>query len=291
VTFDVYLNVAVGGVLTGLVYGLMALGLSVIFGVVRVVNFAHGEMMSIAMYLAVVLFSEFHLDPLVMLVPIAAVMFVFGYALQAGLINPFITRPEYIQFLLLVALAIIIVNVLLIIFGPDARSVQTSYAYDSFQLGPLIVDASKIYAGAAAIVFAIVLFAFFRFTLLGKAIRACADNYTGALVVGLNVNRLYAITFAIGTACVGAAGTMMTLITDVTPNIGPTYTLLAFVIVITGGLGSMSGALIGGVLIGLTEAMAGLLFTPSAKSMFSFGILVLVLLFRPQGVLGKRATG
>jgi branched-chain amino acid transport system permease protein len=225
-----------------------------------------------------------------MLVPIAAVMFVFGYVLQAGLINPFITRPEHSQFLLVVALALIIVNALLIIFGPDARSVQTSYAYDSFQVGPIIIDASKLYAGVAAILFAAALFAFFRFSLLGKAIRACADNYTGALVVGLNVKRLYALTFAIGAACVGAAGSMMTLITDVTPIIGPTYTLLAFVIVITGGLGSMPGALIGGLLIGLTEALAGLLFTPSAKSMFAFGILVLVLLFRPQGILGRRLT-
>jgi branched-chain amino acid transport system permease protein len=289
-SLDVYLNVAVAGVLTGLVYGLMALGLSVIFGVVRVVNFAHGEMMSIAMYLAVVLFSAFHLDPLIMLIPIAAVMFVFGYALQASLINPFVTRPEHTQFLLVVALAIIIVNLLLIIFGPDARSVQTSYAYDSFQIGPLIIDASKLYAGTAAIVATFALFAFFRFSLVGKAIRACADNYTGALVVGLNVRHLYALTFAIGAACVGAAGTMMTLIIDVTPNVGPTYTLLAFVIVITGGLGSMAGALVGGVLIGLTEALAGLLFTPSAKSMFAFAILVLVLLFRPQGILGKRTT-
>src|SRR6202050_1669745 len=289
-TLDVYLNVAVGGVLTGLVYGLMALGLSVIFGVVRVVNFAHGEMMSIAMYIAVVLFSSFHLDPLVMLVPIAAVMFAFGYALQAGLINPFITRPEHSQFLLVVALAIIIVNTLLIVFGPDAHTVQTSYAYDSFQIGPVLVDASKLYAGVAAIVFATALFAFFRFSLFGKAIRACADNYTGALVVGLNVKRLYALTFGLGAACVGAAGSMMTLIVDVTPNIGPAYTLLAFVIVITGGLGSMAGALVGGVLIGFTEAMAGLLFTPSAKSMFAFGILVLVLLFRPQGILGKRLS-
>jgi branched-chain amino acid transport system permease protein len=287
-TFDVYLNVAVAGVLTGLVYGLMALGLSVIFGVVRVVNFAHGEMMSIAMYIAVLLFSTFHLDPLIMLVPIAAVMFAFGYVLQARLINPFMTRPEHSQFLLLVALAIIIANTLLILFGPDARTVQTSYAYDSFQLGPVLIDASKAYAGAAAIAFAIALFAFFRFSLVGKAIRACADNYTGALVVGLNVNRLYALSFALGAACVGAAGSMMTLIVDVTPSIGPVYTLLAFVIVITGGLGSMAGALVGGILIGLTEALAGLLFTPSAKSMFAFGILVLVLLFRPQGILGRR---
>ena len=288
---DVYLNVAVAGILTGLVYGLMALGLSVIFGVVRVVNFAHGEMMSIAMFLTIVLFTALHLDPLVMLVPVAAVLFVFGYALQAGLINPFIGRPEHSQFLLLVAIGLIIVNVLLIVFGPDARTVQTSYAFDSFQIGALIIDATKLYAGTAAIVVAALLFAFFRFAPLGKAIRACADNYVGALVVGLDVKRLYALTFGIGAACVGAAGVMMTLIVDVTPMIGPAYTLLAFVIVITGGLGSMAGALLGGLLIGATEALAGLLFTPSAKSMFAFAILVVVLLFRPQGILGKRSIG
>jgi len=259
---DIYLNVAVSGLLTGLVYGLMALGLSVIFGVVRVVNFAHGEMMTIAMYLAVALFSAYKLDPLAMLAPIAAVLFALGYLLQRGLINPFINRPEHSQFMLLVAVALIMVNALLIAFGPDARGVQTSYAFASFALGPLI----------------------------GKVIRACADNYAGALVVGLDVKRLYALTFAIGSACVGACGSMMVLLVDVTPPLGPTYTLLAFVIVITGGLGSMAGALLGGVLIGMTEALGGLLFTPSAKSMFTFAILVVVLLFRPQGLLGKRLT-
>ena len=287
---EIYLNVAIGGVLTGLVYGLMALGLSVIFGVVRVVNFAHGEMMTIAMYIALTLFSAFHLDPLIMLIPIAAVLFAFGYALQASVINPFVTRPDYMQFLLLVAVAIIIVNVLLIIFGPDAKGIQTSYSYDSFQIGALIIDATKAYAGLGALVVAAALFAFFQYTTLGTSIRACADNYTGALVVGLDVKHLYALTFGLGAACVGAAGVMLILIVDVTPSLGPAYTLLAFVIVITGGLGSMPGALLGGVLIGLTEAMAGLLFTPSAKSMFAFAILVLVLLFRPQGIMGKRAA-
>jgi branched-chain amino acid transport system permease protein len=285
----IYLNVAVSGLLTGLVYGLMALGLSVIFGVVRVVNFAHGEMMTIAMYLAIVLFAAFKLDPLVMMVPIAGVLFAFGYVIQAGLISPFINRPEHMQFMLLVALAIIIVNVLLIIFGPDARNVQTSYGFDSFALGPLIIDATKVYAGAAAIVVAAALFCFFRYSRLGTAIRACADNYVGALVVGLDVKRLYALTFGLGAACVGAAGSMMVLLIDVTPTLGPAYTLLAFVIVITGGLGSMAGALLGGLLIGFTEALAGLLFTPSAKSMVAFAILVLVLLFRPQGLLGRNS--
>lgn len=287
---EIYLNVAVGGLLTGLVYGLMALGLSVIFGVIRVVNFAHGEMMTIAMYIAIMLFSALHLDPLVMLVPIAGVLFALGYVMQAGLINPFINRPEHSQFILLVAVAMIMVNGLLIIFGPDARNVQTSYSFDSFQVGPLIVDATKVYAGLAAILVAAALFAFFRFSFLGQAIRACADNYTGALVVGLDVKRLYALTFGLGAACVGAAGAILVLIIDVTPPLGPTYTLLAFVIVITGGLGSMTGALLGGILIGMTEALAGLFFTPSAKSMFAFGILVLVLLFRPQGIMGRKAA-
>ena len=197
-SLELVLNVALGGILAGLVYGLMALGLSVIFGVVRVVNFAHGEMMTIAMYLAVTLFAAFGLDPLIMLVPIAAVLFALGYAMQAGLINPFISRPEHSQFMLLVAIALIMTNVLLIVFGPDAQSVQTSYSLDSFLVGPLIVDATKAYAAVAA--------------------------------------------------------------------------------------------LLGGVMIGLTEALAGLFFTPSAKSMFSFGLLVLVLLFRPQGILGKRLS-
>jgi branched-chain amino acid transport system permease protein len=246
--------------------------------------------MTIAMYIAVALFSAFHLDPLVMLVPIAVVLFAFGYALQAGVINVFITRPEVSQFLLLVAVATIIVNVLLILFGPDAQNVQTSYAYDSYQVGRIIIDATKLYAGLAAIVVAAGLFSFFQYTRLGTAIRACADNYTGALVVGLDVKRLYALTFGLGAACVGAAGTILLLIFDVTPAAGPAYTLLAFVIVITGGLGSMPGALVGGILIGLTEAMAGMLFTPSAKTMFSFAVLVLVLLFRPQGIMGKRTA-
>jgi branched-chain amino acid transport system permease protein len=289
VSADIYLNVAVGGILTGLVYGLMALGLSVIFGVVRVVNFAHGEMMTIAMYLAVTLFSAFHLDPLVMLVPIAMVMFALGYLLQAGLINAFITRPEHSQFLLLIAVAIIIANTLLIVFGPDAQNVQVAYGFDSYQFGPIIVDATKLYAGLAAIVVAGALFGFFRYTAVGTSIRACADNYLGARVVGLNVHRYYALTFGLGSACVAIAGCMMILLVDVTPVLGPAFTLLAFVIVIVGGLGSMAGALLGGVLIGLSEAMAGLFIQPSAKSMFSFALLILVLLFRPQGLLGRKS--
>jgi len=287
-SLDLVVNVVIAGLLTGLVYGLMALGLSVIFGVVRVVNFAHGEMMTIAMYAATVLFAALKLDPFLALVPVAAAFFVFGYAMQAGLINPFITRPEHSQFMLLVAVAIIMVNALLMIFGPDARNVQVDYQLESFEIGRILIDKARLYAAFVAIAAAAALFAFFRFTLTGKAIRACADNYLGARVVGLNVKKYYSLTFGLGSACVAVAGCAMVLLVDVTPPLGPYYTLLAFVIVIVGGLGSMTGALLGGVLIGVSEALAGLFIAPSAKSMFSFGLLILVLLLRPQGLLGKK---
>src|SRR5258708_22995437 len=154
----------------------MALGLSVIFGVVRVVNFAHGEMMTIAMYIAIFLFQAFRRGPLVMMVPVAGVLFCLGYVMQAGLINPFINRPEHSQFMLLVAVAIIMVNLLLLVFGPDARSVQTAYSFDSFSFGRVIVDATKVSAACAAIIVSATLFAYFKLPNVGKAVHRCAEH-------------------------------------------------------------------------------------------------------------------
>jgi branched-chain amino acid transport system permease protein len=285
----IILNVVVQGVLTGLVYGLMALGLSVIFGIVRVVNFAHGEFAVIAMYAAYLLFRDFGLDPLAAMLPVAAVFFGIGYLLQSVLINAFVGRAEHEQFILLVALGMVIVNGLLLIFGPDARPANLSYGLDSYEIGPLLIDKARALAAAAAVLVAALLFAFFRLTALGTAIRACADNLTGAAVVGLDVKRLYALSFGIGLACVGAAGALMVTIADARPALAQAFTLQAFIIVIVGGLGSMSGALVGGVLIGVSEALAGFFFDPSMKSMFSFALLILVLVLRPRGLLGRRA--
>lgn len=285
---DAVVNIIISGLLTGLVYGLMALGLSVIYGVVRIVNFAHGELMALAMYATVFAFAAAGLDPLVVLLPVAAAFFGVGYLLQRGLINPFISRPEHSQFMLLLAVALILVNGLLIGFGPDARSVQTDYQLDSYLIGPLLVDKVRVICAAVSLATCAALWAVFRFTAFGKAIRACADNLLGAQVVGLNVRHLYALTFGLGSACVAIAGCLLTLLVDVTPSSGPAYTLLAFVIVIIGGLGSMVGALAGGVLIGVSESVAGLVMTPSAKSMVSFALLILVLALRPQGLFGPR---
>jgi branched-chain amino acid transport system permease protein len=175
------------------------------------------------------------------------------------------------------------------VFGPDARNVQVDYQLESFEIGKILIDKARLYAATAAVIATAALFAFFKATLIGKAIRACADNYMGAKVVGLNVKHLYGLTFGLGCVCVAIAGCAMVLLVEVTPGLGPAYTLLAFVIVIVGGMGSMPGALLGGVLIGVSEALAGLFIAPSAKSMFSFGLLILVLLLRPQGLLGKKA--
>ncbi len=285
---DLIVNVLLGGLLTGLVYGLMALGLSVIYGVVRIVNFAHGELMALAMYATVIAFAALKVDPLWLLLPVAAGFFALGYLMQRALINPFIDRPEHSQFILLLAVGLVLTNGLLLVFGPDARNVQVDYALDSYQIGPVLVDKVRVICAVVALGFCGLLWAVFRFTGFGKAIRACADNLLGAKVVGLNVEHLYALTFGIGCACVGVAGTLLTLLVDVTPASGPAYTLLAFIIVIIGGLGSMPGALAGGVLIGMSEALAGVLTTPSAKSMASFALLIVVLAFKPQGLFARR---
>ena len=276
------------GLLTGMVYGLMALGLSVIFGVMRVVNFAHGELMVVGMYLAWAAFEYLQVSPLLSLPVIAVLFFGLGYILQRGLIQPFIGRPEHQQFLLLLGVALVLVNACLAIVGPDSRGIQLEAQFDSYELGPLVFDAVRLHAAVAAVVIAVLLWLFFTRTRTGKAIRAAADNHMGALVVGLDVRRLYAVTFGVGAACVGAAGALMITIIPVTPFLAAEYTLLAFVIVIVGGLGSMTGALMGGLLIGVSEAVAGLLVDPSLKSMFSFGLLIAVLLLRPQGLFGPR---
>lgn len=285
---DFYVTVAVQGTLTGLVYGLMALGLSVVFGVVRLVNFAHGEFAVVAMYLAFVLFAGWGLDPLLAMLPIALGFFGLGYLLQRHAIDPFVGRPEHEQFILLVGLAIVMVNGMLMIFGPDLRHANLPYGFDSYLVGQVLIDKVRVYAAAAAIVVSALLFAFFRFSRTGTAIRACADNLTGAAVVGLDVKHLYALTFGIGMACVGAAGALMIVLADATPMLAPAFTLLAFTIVIVGGMGSMTGALVAGVVIGVSEAFASFLLAPSMKSMFSFALLIAVLLFRPQGLMGKR---
>jgi len=283
-----WVNFVAAGLLTGAVYGLMALGLSVIFGVVRVVNFAHGEMMVLAMYGVVLLNSWLGLDPLASVPVTAVALFALGYALQRGMLNRFIGRAEHEQFILMLGVAGLLTSAMLMVFGPDAVSVQTSSALDSYEIGSLILDKVRVFAASGAVLSMVLLWAFFRLSRTGKAIRACADNPMGAAVAGLDVNRFYATAFGIGAACVAAAGTFLLLLVDVQPYLGGDYTLLSFIIVIIGGLGSMPGALLGGLLVGVSEGLSSYFVAPSLKSLFSYGLLILVLLIRPQGLMGRR---
>jgi branched-chain amino acid transport system permease protein len=285
---SLYLNVISGGILIGVVYALIALGLTIIFGVMRVVNFAHGEMVVIGMYVGYGLWSATGLDPWVLAPLSALLLFALGYALQRAIVNAFIDRPQHAQFILFIAFALIITGLHLTLFGPDPRPIQSMASMQSYTLGPLRLDVVRTQAAVMALGAIGLLMLFLKYSALGCAIRAAADNLTGAQVIGIRVRNVYAVTAGIGMACAGAAGTLVSPLFDTQPFLATDFTLIAFIIVIVGGLGSLTGALLGGGLIGLAEAIAALAVSPALKTLFSYALLVFVLLLRPNGLFGER---
>jgi branched-chain amino acid transport system permease protein len=283
-----YLNVLVSGLLIGFVYALIALGLTIIFGVMRMVNFAHGEMVVIGMYAAYWMWSATHLPPWLLAIPTGALLFFVGYWLQKLIINAYIDRPQHTQFILFISLALIITGLHVVLFGPDPRSIQDPMTMQSYTLGTLRLDKVRAQAALTALALIAGLIGFLRYSTLGRAIRAAADNLVGAQVIGISVKRVYAMTAGIGMACAGAAGALISPMFDTQPFLATDFTLIAFIIVIVGGLGSLTGALFGGILIGLAEAIAALAFSPSIKTLFSYALLVFVLLLRPNGLFGER---
>ncbi len=284
------LNVLAGGLLMGVVYALIASGLTIIFGVMRIVNFAHGEMVVAGMYVGYLLQQYAGLPLFAAAAVAAAAMFVAGYLLQRLLINRFIARPQHVQFILFIALALIITGLHLVLFGPDSRSVFSAAGFATVEIGPLRLDLSRVEASAAAAVILVALMLFLRLSDTGQAIRAAADNRLGGLAIGLRIPQIFAITAGLGIACAGAAGALVSPLFDTQPFLAVDFTLAAFIIVIIGGLGSLPGALIGGILIGLSEAVAALVFDPAMKSMVSYALLIAVILLRPQGLFGEKAA-
>ncbi|MCW5770315.1 MAG: branched-chain amino acid ABC transporter permease [Rhodospirillaceae bacterium] len=287
---ELYLNALAGGVLIGVVYALIALGLTIIFGVMRVVNFAHGEMVVMGMYLGYWLWFATRLPPWLLMPAAAAALFLVGYALQRAIVNIFIDRPQHAQFILFIALALVITGLHLVAFGPDPKPIQSPDMMRSYHLGPLRLDAVRVQAALGALVLIAALLVFLRMSNTGRAIRAAADNLVGAQVIGIRVRRVYAITAGIGMACAGGAGALISPMFDTQPFIATDFTLIAFIVVIVGGLGSLNGALAGGILIGLAEAAAAVFVSPALKTIFSYVLLVIVLLWRPSGLLGDKAA-
>jgi len=280
----------VSGLLFGGVYSLMAVGLTLIFGVMRVVNFAHGDMMVWGMYLAYVLATRAGVDPYVSFLVCAAALFALGLAVQRGLVDRIVDAPHEMQILLMLGVALVLENVALLAFGPEPTRVRSPLASATLWLGPVFVDVARLVTFLVAVALTTALWAFLFRTDLGRTIRAAADNTYGALVIGTDVRRVYAVAFGVGAACVGAAGALVSPILPFQPPTGLSLSVASFNIVIIGGMGSLLGAFVGGLLVSLAESLGAVFLKPSLKELFSFSLLIVILLFRPAGLFGRRSA-
>ena len=276
--------------LFGGVFSLMAVGLTLIFGVMRVVNFAHGDMMVWGMYLAWLMATRAGLDPYLGFVVCALALFGLGFAVQRTLVQRIVDAPHEMQILLMLGVALVLENTALLVFGPEPQRVRSALAQSTVWLGPLFVDVARLIAFAVALLLAVLLWLFLFRTDLGRSIRASADNAYGALVIGTDVRRVYAVAFGVGAACVGAAGALVSPLLPFQPPTGLQLSVASFNIVIIGGMGSLVGAFVGGLLVAVAESLGAIFLKPSLKELVSFSLLVLILLFRPAGIFGRRAS-
>ena len=274
----------VSGLLFGGVYSLMAVGLTLIFGVMRVVNFAHGDMMVWGMYLAYVLAARAGVDPYLSFVVCAGALFVLGLIVQRGLVDRIIAAPHEMQILLMLGVALVLENVALMAFGPEPTRVRSALGGAALWLGPVFVDVARLVTFAVAVALTIGLSLFLDRTDAGRMIRAVADNTYGALVIGADARRVYAVAFG-----VGAAGALTAPIVPFQPAFGLSASVASFNIVIIGGMGSLLGAFLGGLLVSVAESLGAVFLRPSLKELVSFGLLIVILLFRPAGLFGRRA--
>jgi branched-chain amino acid transport system permease protein len=278
------------GVLFGGVYSLMAVGLTLIFGVMRVVNFAHGDMMVWGMYLAYLFATRGGIDPYLGFVVCAAALFALGLLVQRGLVDRIIDAPHEMQILLMLGVALVLENVALVAFGPEPTRVRSVLGGATVWVGPIFVDIARLVTFAVAVALTVGLSVFLHRTDVGRTIRAAADNPYGALVIGADVRRVYAVAFGVGAACVGAAGALVSPILPFQPPTGLSLSVTSFNIVIIGGMGSLPGAFIGGLLVSVAESLGAVFLKPSLKELVSFSLLVVILLVRPTGLFGRRTT-
>jgi branched-chain amino acid transport system permease protein len=286
VTWGLLLQALISGLLLGGVYGLVASGLSLIFGVLRIINFAHGAVMMLGMYTTYWLFTLAGVDPYASILITGPLFFLVGMAIQRVVIEPNRFAAEHNQLLLTLGLALFLENTALVLWQGDFRTLRVGYVNKAFLIGDAIVELPRLIAFGGAIVMALALFAFLRLTDVGKAIRALSEEPEGAMLMGINVGRIRAMAFGIGAGCVAVAGSLVTPFFYVAPDVGESFNIMAFVVVVLGGMGNFVGALLGGFIVGLAEALGATLLPGSLKQLVVFLIFVLVLLFRPAGLFG-----
>lgn len=282
---DNLLTIIIIGLWLGGIYGLVSIGLTLIFGVIRITNFAHGEVLMIGMYGTYLAYSRLGLNPYLAIVLIVPLMFVFGVIIQRVLMQPLLNEP-LMQMFATFGLLIFLENLVLMLTGGTSLGIPSSGRGDVFSIGGISISLSHVFALAASTIIAIALHVFLHHTMIGKAIRAVTQDKRAAATVGINVNRIYLLTFGLGTAITGVASVFLTPIYTLSPTIGSDFVLAAFAVVVLGGMGSIWGAYFAGLIIGVIEAAAGYYIDPALKSAVWFLIFIVVLIVRPAGLLG-----
>ena len=286
--FSILFPSVLNGLTTGAVYALIALGLTLIYGVLHIINFAHGAALMLALYAVYLLKTRFGIDPYLALPLVVAGMFGFGYALQRGIVNRAGHGRDENILLVTLGLAIVMENAALLVFKSDTRTIETAYTLTTVPIGPAMIALPKLVAFAGALAASALLLWVVERTELGRAIRAVAKEKQGARLMGIDVEHVYALCFGIGFACLGAAACFLLPAYYVNPQVGAGFVPIAFTIVVLGGMGSFAGALLGGLLIGIVESLGGLFLGESLGQIGIFAIFIAVLLFRPQGLFGAR---
>jgi branched-chain amino acid transport system permease protein len=276
------------GITTGAVYALIALGLTLIYGVLHIINFAHGAALMLALYGVYWLKESLGIDPYLAFPLVVPAMFLLGYGLQRGIINRASHGKDENILLVTLGLSIVMENLALLFFKSDTRTIDTAYTLTTWSIGPAMIALPKLVAFVGALVVSALLLLLVRGTDLGRAIRAVAREKQGARLMGIDVEHVYAMCFGIGLACLGAAACFLLPAYYVNPQVGNGFVLVAFTIVVLGGMGSFAGALLGGLLIGVVESLGGLFWGESLGQIGIFLIFIVVLLLRPQGLFGAR---
>jgi branched-chain amino acid transport system permease protein len=269
----------------GGIYALVSMGLTMIFGVVRVINFAHGELLMTAMYLVFWLNDTSGMDPWLSIVVTIPALFLFGMLIQRVLIQPIQNAPATVKIFSTLGLGFILSNLALMLFRADFRSVKSPLSTSVINIGELSISIPRLMAFGFALLVAIFMYQFLNKTDTGKMIRAVSQNKEAAMLMGIHVKRIYILAFGIGSSLVGLAASLLTPMYYVFPGIGAQFSLIAFVVVVLGGLGNMYGAFMGGLIIGLIEAIAGAYVDPALKEVFYFIVFILILLWKPSGLI------
>jgi branched-chain amino acid transport system permease protein len=277
------------GLMTGAVYALVALGLTLIYGVLHIINFAHGALLTAAMFAAFFAHRLLGLDPYVAAIALTPLFFAVGYGLQRFVIGPASHGEDRNILLVTLGLAVVIENGLLYAFRADTRTINLDYAFNVVDLGIAYLAVPRVIAFGVVVIVALILWLVMTYTDTGKAIRAVAKEKLGAELSGIDVAHIYAVTFGLGTACLAIAACLLIPTYYVNPHAGTAFVLIAFTIVVLGGMGSVAGALLGGLFVGVVESLSGLWLGESLGQIGIFVMFILVLLFRPSGLLGERA--